>query len=123
MSFGLNNLFSGLLIMKRILFICSQNRLRSPTAENIYENFKTVEVKSAGLDSDAAIRVTKELVEWAGYIFVMEKSHQNKLLKKFREQAKKKRVICLNIPDEYDYMDPELIRLLKVKINRYLALK
>jgi predicted protein tyrosine phosphatase len=55
--------------------------------------------------------VTPELLEWADLIFVMERAHRNKLAKKFRAHLKEQQVICLNIPDEYAYMDPRLVQL------------
>ena len=64
--------------MKRILFLCSQNKLRSPTAEKIFSEYPDLEVASAGFDIDAKIKVTKELIEWADFIFVMEKNHENR---------------------------------------------
>ena len=106
--------------MKKVLFICSQNRLRSPTAEQIFSTNPNIECTSAGLNNDAENKVTPELVEWADIIFVMEKAHRNKLKSKFKAQLDKASVICLNIPDEYDYMDPELVRLLEVKVPRFL---
>ena len=106
--------------MKRVLFLCSQNRLRSPTAERVFAAREGIEVASAGLDSDAENPVTPELLAWADMIFVMEKSHRNKLAKKFREHLKDKRVICLDIPDEYDYMDPGLVAILKARVSRHL---
>lgn len=107
--------------MERILFICSQNRLRSPTAEHIFSMDERVDVRSAGLDRDAVHTLSSEDLKWADIIFVMEKSHQNKLSKKYREFLKGKKIICLNIPDEYDYMDPLLIRLLKTSVSPYLG--
>ena len=71
--------------MKRVLFLCSQNKLRSPTAERVFSKHPNLEVASAGLDIDANIRVTKELIEWADLIFVMEKNHKNRLQKKFKQ--------------------------------------
>ena len=106
--------------MKRILFICSQNRLRSPTAEAIFSTSDDIEVSSAGLNNDADTPLTSEVVEWADLIFVMEKTHRNKLQKKFRTNLNGKKVICLDIPDEYDYMDPILVKLLQSKVARFL---
>ncbi len=106
--------------MKNVLFICSQNRLRSPTAEQIFSSYPGIECTSAGLNNDAENPVTPELVEWADLIFVMEKAHRNKLSSKFKKQLSGKRVICLDIPDEYDYMDPTLIRILQSKVTRFL---
>ena len=106
--------------VKRVLFICSQNRLRSPTAERVFADHPGIECSSAGLGIDAENPVTPELVEWAEIIFVMEKAHRSKLSLKFRRDLGNKRVICLDIPDQYDYMDPTLVRLLKAKVTPFL---
>lgn len=105
--------------MKHVLFICSQNQLRSPTAERVFSSWEGIEVASAGLDKDAENVVTPDLLDWADLIFVMEKAHQNRLSKKFRPFLKDKRVYCLNIPDEYAYMDPGLITILKAKVSGF----
>lgn len=106
--------------MKKILFVCSQNRLRSPTAEQIFSRRPDLEVLSAGTNNDADNPLSAELVEWADIIFVMEKAHLNKLKQRFRAALKNTRVICLDIPDRYPFMDPELVRLLETKVSRYL---
>lgn len=106
--------------MKRALFICSQNRLRSPTAEQVFSSWPGLEVASAGLNSGAQTQVSAELLEWADAVFVMEKSHRNKLSKKFRASLNGKRVICLDIPDDYEYMDPVLVKLLGIKVSPFL---
>lgn len=106
--------------MQRVLFVCSQNRLRSPTAEQVFSSWAGMECTSAGLNTDAENRVTMELVQWADVIFVMEKAHRNKLSAKFKPSLAGKRVICLDIPDEYEYMDPRLVGLLKARVPRHL---
>lgn len=106
--------------MKNILFICSQNKLRSPTAEQVFTSHAGIECSSAGLNHDAENPVTPELVEWADVIFVMEKAHRNKLTAKFKKQLNNKRVICLDIPDDYAFMDPVLIKLLNARVTRHL---
>ena len=106
--------------MKNILFICSRNRLRSPTAEQLFSEYAGVECSSAGLSNDAENPVTPDLVEWADLIFVMEKVHRKKLSEKFRQYLKKARVICLDIPDNYAFMEPALVALLKDKVTRFL---
>ena len=106
--------------MPKLLFICSQNRLRSPTAQAIFSAYPGVEAKSAGLDHDAENPVSADLIEGADVVFVMEKSHKNKLRKRFGKQLETKKVVVLNIPDEYEYMQPELVRLLKAKVSKYL---
>jgi predicted protein tyrosine phosphatase len=107
--------------MMRVLFICSQNRLRSPTAEQIFASWDGIEVASAGLADEAEKPVTPELLAWAHLIFVMEEAHRNKLAKKFRAHLGDKRIVCLDIPDEYHYMDPALVALLKAKVPRHLS--
>ena len=106
--------------MKRALFICTQNRLRSPTAEQVFASLPNVETDSAGLGNDANVPLSPEQIEWANIIFVMEKTHRSKLTKKFKPSLAKARVICLDIPDEYDFMDPDLIQLLKSKVRKFL---
>lgn len=102
--------------MKKLLFLCSRNKLRSPTAEAVFAEYAELEVESAGLDRYAEVPVSTEAIEWADMIFVMEKSHKSKLSKNFQPFLKGKRVICLDIPDDYEYMEPALIELLKQKV-------
>lgn len=109
--------------MKHVLFICSQNKLRSPTAENIFADIEGFDVLSAGLNNDAEVPLTSSLVEWADTLFVMEKVHKNKLQKKFRKYIIKQRVICLNISDDYEFMDPNLIEILKQKLGTFFKVK
>jgi len=106
--------------MKRALFICTQNRLRSPTAEQVFLSWPDVESDSAGLGNDAEVPLSTEQLDWANIIFVMEKTHRNRLGQKFRAHLNGKRVICLDIPDDYDYMQPELVRLLEAKAGKFL---
>jgi predicted protein tyrosine phosphatase len=105
--------------MKRVLFICSQNRLRSPTAEQVFSNRSGFEVASAGLNPEAETPVCPELLGWADVIFVMERAHRHKLSRKFRPHLKDKRIICLDIPDDFEFMDPGLVRLLEAKVGPF----
>lgn len=106
--------------MQHVLFVCSQNRLRSPTAEFIFAHHTGIECLSAGLNNDASEKITPELIEWADIVFVMEKKHRTKLAVKFKQYLTHKRVICLEIPDNYGFMDPALIELLKVRVGPFL---
>lgn len=107
--------------IKKILFICSQNKLRSPTAEQVFSQDERLEVRSAGLDKDAINTLSSDDLKWADIIFVMEKTHQNKLSKKYSKYIRGKRVICLNIPDDYEFMDSELVQILKTSVAGYLG--
>ena len=75
---------------------------------------------SAGTNNDAEVPLSAELVGWADTIFVMENIHRSKLQRKFRAALKGVRIICLDIPDNYDFMDPALVRLLQVRVGRHL---
>jgi predicted protein tyrosine phosphatase len=81
-----------------------------------FRNMKGWKLNQHFLNHDAEVTVSSEMIELADIIFVMEKTHKNKLSKKFKPFLKGKRVICLDIPDEYDYMDADLINLLKNKV-------
>ena len=107
-------------IVKKILFVCSQNRLRSPTAEQVFALRPDLEVDSAGTNNDAENPLTSELVRWADVIVVMEKIHRRKLQQRFRSSLNGKRMICLDIPDDYAFMDPALIKLLHARLGRHL---
>ncbi len=106
--------------MRNILFVCSQNKLRSPTAEQVFAARRDIEVMSAGTNNDAENPLSTELVEWADIIFAMEKIHRSKIQRRYRSVLKGKRIICLDIPDDYTFMDQRLIALLEATVPRYL---
>lgn len=92
------------------------------TAETICQKVSGYSVRSAGTEKGARIRVTEGLLGWADLIFVMEKRHGDRLRSKFPESLKGKNVICLQIPDNYEYMEPELVEILQAKLSRYLEM-
>lgn len=110
----------GQSFMKTVLFICSRNRLRSPTAEQVFAAWPGVETDSAGLGPDATVPLSAEQVAWASLIFVMEKAHRGKLSRQFGALLRNKRVVCLDIPDDFDFMQPELVRLLETRVAPFL---
>ncbi len=105
----------------RVLFICAKNRLRSPTAEQVFANWPGVETASAGVNRDADNPVSPELLEWAELILVMESRHRRKLAEKFRRQLGNKPIYSLNIPDDYAYMEPALVHVLQQRVPPYLS--
>lgn len=106
--------------MTNVLFVCSANRLRSPTAEQVFSTWPGIETDSAGISNGADVLLSAEQIEWADVIFVMEKTHRTKLNRKFRSSLNNKRVICLDIPDDYEFMDPVLVRIIENRVGRYL---
>ena len=101
--------------MKNILVICSRNKWRSKTAETIFQNHPSINVKSAGTSSKAERKVSQSLIDWAESIYVMEFRHKEILLGNFK--VAKSAIIVLDIPDIYQYMDNELIAELKDVIS------
>jgi len=104
----------------RVLFVCSRNRLRSPTAEALFSNRPDLETLSAGTAPDAETPVSAELIEWADIIFAMEKVHRRHLEEKFGKLLSQKKLVVLGIPDKYRHMDPALIELLLKKVPPFL---
>lgn len=92
--------------------------MRSATAHKIFETDERFEVKSAGTDKTASTVLTTELLTWADTVVVMEKTHRNIIQKKFKDIYKMKRITCLYIPDDYDFMQPELISILRDRVEQ-----
>ena len=103
-----------------ILFVCSRNIWRSPTAEATYKGRQGHNVKSAGTAPSAKVRVSVKNILWADIIFVMEKKHKQRLLEKFPDEIVNKTLVILNIEDEYKFMDKELINMIKLSVDPYL---
>ena len=104
-----------------LLFVCTVNRMRSCTAETVYAADQRHKVKSAGTAPAATKQVTPELLRWADRIFVMEKMHEAFILENFPDIDVSSKITVLGIPDFYYYMEPELIDLLKSKVDPLLA--
>lgn len=104
----------------KLLFICSRNKWRSLTAEKIFNGVNGYEVRSAGTEANARIKVTSGHIGWADIIFVMEKKHLRRIRDKFENILYDKKIICLDISDDYGFMDEELVELLKCRVSEYI---
>ena len=104
----------------KLLFVCSRNRWRSPTAEKVFDGVDGIQARSAGTEPAARIKVTAGHIGWADIVFVMEKKHLRRLQEKFADELADKRVICLNIPDDFQFMQPELVSLLESVVPPHL---
>lgn len=104
----------------KVLFVCGKNRLRSPTAEQVFADWPGVQTASAGTSHDADCPVSAELIAWADTVLVMEAEHRRKIATRFQAGLRGKRIAVLGIPDRFDYMAPELIQLLQRKVPVYL---
>ena len=104
----------------KILFLCSQNKRRSLTAEKYFDGYNGHQVRSAGTENNSRVKVTEGLIGWADMVFFMEKKHPRRIKDKYSSSLSGKKIICLNIPDEYGFMDEELIALLDSSVSEYL---
>ena len=107
----------------KLLFVCSRNQWRSRTAEEIFKNLPGYAVKSAGTEPSARIRVTEGLIGWADIIFVMERKHRAILTERFGEAIAARELHCLDIPDDFGFMDPDLIASLQSAVSHYLPIE
>ena len=105
---------------QNVLFICSRNQWRSPTAEQIFRKHPLMSVRSAGTSPNARRKVSAEDIRWADVIFAMEEKHKSRLVTEFSRLLVGKTIHVLNIPDEYEYMDPELVEQLEQSVNAIL---
>ena len=104
-------------VRTKVLFVCSRNRRRSLTAETIFKDVPAWEVRSAGTEDGARIKVTAGHLGWADVVVVMEKRHKERLRQKYAEVLEGKPCVCLFIADDYDFMDAELMALLRAKVR------
>ncbi|NLD14765.1 MAG: phosphotyrosine protein phosphatase [Gammaproteobacteria bacterium] len=108
--------------MKNVLFICSRNQWRSPTAETVWRKHPDISVRSAGTSPNARKTVSPADIRWADVIVVMEQKHKNRLVAEFTRLLDHKPIHVLEIPDEYKYMDQELVEILKESVSGCLGL-
>jgi predicted protein tyrosine phosphatase len=114
-----------------ILFVCSKNLSRSPTAEMIYKDYSDLNVKSAGTEPSSrkesagseqstATELTAENINWSDLVFAMEEKHKQTMIEKFPSEIEQKKIIVLDIQDKYKFMDDELIKEIKIKVSKYI---
>ncbi len=102
------------------LFVCSKNKWRSRTAETIFSDLAQHEVQSAGTSDGARIKLNEKHLAWADLVFVMETKHQKIIQQKFKNTDYNEKIIVLDIPDDYQYMDETLIAILEAEMATYI---
>ncbi len=103
-----------------LLFLCSQNKRRSLTAAKLFNGYDGHQARSAGTENNARVKVTQGQLGWADIIFCMEKKHIRRIKEKYSDIIADKEIVCLNIPDNYSYMDDDLCELLESFVPEYL---
>ncbi len=106
----------------KVLFVCSRNQWRSPTAEQIWRRHPRLLTRSGGTSPSARHTVSADDVCWADVIFAMEDKHKSRLAAEFTGLLAGKPIHVLDIPDEYKYMDPELVEMLAQSVGSILDL-
>jgi predicted protein tyrosine phosphatase len=97
-----------------VLFVCGRNNRRSPTAAKIFLHDPRMRVRSGGLADTSRQRVTESDMKWADLVLVMERKHQRRLQEQFSYMEDARPPIGqLDIPDEYIFMQRELVELLQ----------
>lgn len=109
--------------VRRVLFVCRYNRCRSATAERLFCKRPDLDVRSAGTSDDALARVNQRMLDWADVIFTMDPTQHRALGRMFPGHPALKRLVCLDIPDDYTFLDPDLVKLLKERVPPRLASK
>lgn len=102
----------------RILFVCTANINRSPTAEALFAKNAKYETASCGIHLMSNVPISKSAIEWAEHIICMENYHRDFICQNFPE-AKDKPMYVLDIPDRYGHGDLTLIDLLKNRMSEY----
>ena len=105
----------------KILFVCGKNKWRSPTAQNIYRNDPRIEVKSAGVSGKSPHPISNSDLLWADLVLIMESKYKSRILGLFRD-IRLPPIKSLDIPDEYEYMDEELIEIIKSGAEYHIKL-
>lgn len=106
----------------KLLFVCSRNRKRSLTAERLFDGVPGYEVRSAGTQPGARVPLSPGLLGWADVIFFMERSHLNRTEERFPETLSEKEFHVLRIPDDYEYMQEELLDELRARLADWVVL-
>ena len=106
---------------RRVLFVCEGNVHRSPTAERLYSTTPGVRARSAGLSHLARTQVTEELLRWADAVFVMERRLVRLLRGRFAAAIEGKEVVCLGVPDDFQFQQPELVAVLTERLVPHLG--
>ena len=103
-----------------ILFVCGRNKRRSPTAERIFKRDRRMNVRAVGLGDTSPRRMKDSDLRWAQLVLVMERKYLNRIRDTFREVEPLPPMLSLDISDEYQFMQPELIEVLKSSVTAAL---
>ena len=105
---------------RRLLFVCRMNMKRSATAERLFGKRADLDVRSAGTASDALVRVNRNMLDWADVVFIMDEHQRRWLEAAFPNHPALSKIVCLDIPDHFTFLQPELVQLLETRVSPHL---
>jgi len=105
----------------KLLFVCSRNQWRSPTAEKAYQKDPRVDARSRGTARGAVRSLTAGDLQWADMVLVMEQKHQRYITSHFGKLVHRKPLHVLDIPDDYQFMDAELVEAIRSAVEPLIA--
>jgi len=104
----------------RVLFVCHYNRKRSATAERVFDKDASLDVRSAGTSAEAMVQVNERMLDWADIVFAMDDEQRTSLTRAFPSHPAVKRMVVLDIQDDYHFLAPELVTLLRERVTPHL---
>ena len=104
----------------RVLFVCHYNRKRSATAERVFGKDPSLDVRSAGTSEEAMVQVNERMLDWADIVFVMDEDQQTSLTRAFPSHPSVAQMVTLDIKDDYHFLDPELVAMLRERVTPHL---
>lgn len=99
-----------------VLVVCGKNKKRSRTAEHIFKNNARFNIRSAGLSPKSERKISENDLHWADLVFVMESDHRAKIREVYNH-LELPQIEVLHIPDDYEFMDEELVEMLNDRMN------
>lgn len=100
----------------RVLAVCSAGLLRSATIAWYLTKYSDANVRNAGIHDYALVPVDEVLLEWADVIICSDKEKVEYLQDKYPKYIEKP-VFNFDLDDIYPYRDPELINVIKDRIE------
>lgn len=104
----------------KLLFVCSRNKRRSLTAERLFDRATGYVARSAGTQPGARVVLTAGLIGWADMVFFMERSHLRRAEEKYGEALEGRKSVVLQVPDDYEYMQEELVHELRARLEEWV---
>lgn len=98
---------------KRVLTVCSAGLLRSPTIAWYIQSVSDYNCHAAGIHDYALVQVDDVLITWADIIICSDEDKFIHITNKYKDELNGKQIFNFNIPDIYEYKNPDLIKIIE----------